>query len=192
MDEVFSVWDDLLKSLASRQTQFLTIFTDEMVLHIISPSFMDVMIDTYREAVTMWLVHIYTTEEWAATIELVKLDDHSVLSTCLQNPNHWTLELATAIIDSPHHKEAQEIYGERVRRAIANQSLSKNAIIKTISVEDLDYLLPSQRTWLETEEGLEEQAKTPEINAGVSGDDTEVGGWEKWKRGWISKPIGVV
>lgn len=192
MDEVFSIWDSLLKNLASRQNQFLTIFADEMVIPIISPSFMDVTIDTYREAVTMWLIHFYTAKEWSATIKRGKLDDHSVLSTCLQNPNHWTLKLAHAIIESPGRKAAQETYGERVRRAVVEQSSSKEPMIKTISVENLDRLLPSQRAWLETEEGLEEQAKTWQMNAGFPRDDAEVGGWEKWQGGWISKPIGMV
>lgn len=192
MDEVFPMWDNLLKTLASRKPQFLTIFTDEMVLPLISPSFMDVTIDVYREAITMWLIHITTAKEWSATIKADKFNDHSMLSTCLQNPNHWTLKLATAILDAPGHKAAQETYGERVKRAMAEHSASKDPIIKTISVENLDRLLPSQCAWLESEEGLEAQSKMSQMDAVDARDDAEVGGWGKWKGSWISKPIGVV
>lgn len=190
MEEVFSWWDVLLKQLTLHQKLFLTLLIDEMLIHLIAPSTMDVKIDTYREAVTMWLVHISTTKGWAASAKRGKLNEDSILSTCLQNPNHWTIHLASAVIHDPSRMKYKEIYGERVAKAAAEMVNTHDHITCSISVENLDLLLPSQRAWLETDEGLSEQA-TRLGKPITSEDDPEVG-WEKWKGAWISKPIGMI
>ncbi len=192
MDEVFPIWDGLLKKLAPQLENFLPMLTDEMVIHIISPSLMDVVIDPYREAVTMWLVHIYTTKDWAPTIKRIKSECGSILLSCLQNPNHWTLQLAIAIVDAPGHSVAKEIYGERIMKLVAEHSRSKAPIVQSISLDSVDLLLPSQRAWLESEEGLSEQRRVLRQEGMNRGEESEVGGWAKWKGAWISRPIGLV
>ena len=162
MEEMFPVWDSLLKMLSSKQERFLALLVDEMAIHIISPSLMDVTIDSYREVITMWLTHIFTSEIWAAPIKNGKLDDNSIVPTCLQNPNHWTLKLASAISDAPSHKIAKDVYGKRINKAVSEHAKSKEPIIRTISTENHDILLPSYRAWLESEEGLKEQARIAE------------------------------
>lgn len=190
MDEVFAVWDILLKMLSLQQEQLLTLLIDEMAIHITSPSLMDVTIDTYREVITMWLLHIYTSENWAATVKHSKLDDNSIFPTCLQNPNHWTLKLASAIFDAPGRKIAKDVYGERIGKALAEHSKLKEPNIGPISNENHDSLLPSRRAWLESEEGL--KARVAQKDAGVLEEDPEGGGWQRWKGTWVSKPVGLV
>lgn len=180
MDEIYPIWDRLLQQLALRQERFLTTLTDEMAVQIISPSLMDVTIDPYREVITNWLMHIYTSKQWGAMPKQSKLEDDCILSTCLQNPNHWTLKLATTMINTPDRKLAKETYGERVLEA------------QSISTEYPLHLLPSQRAWLETHEGLQEQERSLQENILSLGEDAEVRRWEKLKEGWIAKPIGLV
>ncbi len=160
MDEVFPLWDSLLKKLIPHQSHFLSMLTEEMLVQLISPSMLDITIDTFREATTLWLEQIYTTKIWAAAIKRGKVDDSVVMETCLQNQNHWTVRLAVAVIGSSGHKIAREVYGDRVSKAA--QDLNTKAtvpIARSISIENLDRLLPSQRKWLESEEGLAEQAR---------------------------------
>ena len=160
MDEVFPSWDSLLKKLTLHQSYFLTMLTDEMLICLISPSMLDIAVDAYREAMTMWLEQIYTTRGWATTTKRGKLDDNVVMETCLQNPNHWTVRLAVAVINSSSHKIAKEVYEDRVRKAATElNSKSRVPLVRSISIENLDRLLPSQRKWLASEEGLEEKAK---------------------------------
>lgn len=192
MDEVFPIWNSLLKLLSSQQERFLALLVDEMAISIISPSLMDVTIDTYREVITMWLTHIFTAEKWAAPIKRVKLDENSIIPTCLQNPNHWTLKLTSALFDAPGHKRLKDVYGKRISKAVAEHAESKEPIIRTISTENYGGLLPSHRAWLETEEGLNEQARIVQEDAGGLDEDPEGGGWEMWKGTWVSKPVGLV
>lgn len=193
MDEVFSIWDELLQVLSVQQEQFLPMLIDAMIVHITSPSQMDVIIDPYREAIAMWLIHICTTQKWASTAKMVNLDDSTILSSCLQNPNHWTLQLATAIVDAPGHRLAKEIYGERIAQTATAYLQRKDPIVQSISLDDLDHLLPSQRAWLESEEGqIEHRRALQQQETENSVELLQVGGWEKWKGAWISKPIGLV
>ena len=160
MDEVFPLWDSLLKKLTLHQSHFLTMLTDEMLVHLISPSMLDITIDTYREAITVWLERIYTTKGWAAATKRGKMDENVIMQTCLQNQNHWTIRLASAIIASSGRKIAKEVYEDRVTQAVQYLSTkSKAPIIRSISIENIDRLLPSQRKWLESEEGLMEKAR---------------------------------
>lgn len=193
MVEVFSTWDDLLQVLSVQQEQFLPMLIDAMIVHITSPSLMDVIIDPYREAIAMWLIHICTAQQWASTTKKVNLDDSTILSSCLQNPNHWTLQLATATVDAPGHRLAKEVYGERITQTATAYLQRKDPMVQSISLDDPDRLLPSQRAWLESEEGqLEQRRALQQHVTGNSVELLEVGGWEKWKGAWISKPIGLV
>lgn len=193
MDEVFSTWDNLLQMLSVHQEQFLTTLIDAMIVHITSPSLMDVKIDPYREAIAMWLIHICTAQQWASTAKKVKLSDNPILSSCLQNPNHWTLQLATAIVEAPGHSLAKELYGERIAKTATAYLQREDILVPSISLENLDHLLPSQRTWLESEEGqIEQRRALQQQDTGKSVELSEDGGWEKWKGVWISKPIGLV
>lgn len=192
MDGMYSLWDSLLKKLAIHQELFLTLLANEMAVRICLPSVMDIKIDTYRESITMWLEHILSKTEWTTAVKRGKLSYSAILSTCLKNPNHWTIYLASSIIDTPGCKEAKAIYNERVTKAVALQAEPMLPTVpRTISTENLDQLLPSQRAWLNTEEGLQEQARAsqssehPVLNS-------EVGGWQTWRGTWIPRPIGMV
>ena len=191
MDEMYSLWDSLLMKLTIHQELFLILLVEEMVTRICSPSVMDIKIDTYRESTTMWLEHILATDEWTTAIKRGKLSYSSILSMCLKSPNHWTIYLASRIIGTPSCKEAKAIYSERVAKAVAEQAGPLHSIITTISLENLDQLLPSERAWLNTKEGLQEQDKASQASKD-SVLNTENGGWQVWRGTWVPRPIGTV
>ena len=121
---------------------------------------LDITIDTYREAITMWLEQIHTNKGWVAAVKRGKLDDNVIMETCLQNPNHWTIRLAGSIVESSSHRIAKAVYKDRVTKATEHlKSKSRTPILRSISIENLDRLLPSQRKWLESDEGSAEKAK---------------------------------
>ena len=111
MDEVFSTWHDLLQMLSVQQGQFLPMLIDAIVVHITSPSLMDVIIDLYREAIAMWFIQICTVQQWASKTKKLNLDESTILSSCLQNSNYWALQLATAMVDAPGHSSRYMIIG---------------------------------------------------------------------------------
>lgn len=143
---------------------------------------MDIRIDIYRESIAIWLVHILATREWAPAVKRAKVNYSTILSTCLQNPNHWTIYLASSILDAPGCREAKAIYKERVSQAAAQQATPLHATIRTISIDNLDGLLPSPRAWLDTAEGIDELAKVPQVVALEDpSPNPEVGGWPNGK-----------
>ena len=157
---VFPLWDGLLRRMAFHQSEFLTMLTAEMMILLISPSKLDIALDSYREALAMWLEWIYTNKGWVAAMKRGKLDDKVIMETCLRSPSHWTVRLAVALIGSSGHEMARGVYADRVNKAAEGLSFnSKTPIFRPISIENLDRLLPSQRGWLESEEGPVEKAR---------------------------------
>lgn len=101
------IWEELLRHLTLHQQKFLLQLTNEMSLAIIKPSSEDVSNDEYREAMVIWLEHIYNDKSWKTARKRGHLSDDVVLSTCLVNPGPWTLRLALAIIDHESHQKAR-------------------------------------------------------------------------------------
>ena len=123
MDHVFELWDDLLKRLTVHQRNFLLTLTDEMSILIIQRSLLDVRIDEYREAVAMWLEHIYTDKVWKGARLRGKLDVNTIMHTCMMNPNYWTLPLAVAIIEDPMYPGAKSRYSDIIFKAMKTYNI---------------------------------------------------------------------
>lgn len=190
MDNTFSMWDSLLKKLTAHQEQFLIILVDEMAIQISSPSTMDTRIDPHREAITMWLEHICSAKDWAAAVKRGKLSYSALLSTCLQNPNHWTIHLASSIINTPGCKEAKAIYKDRVAGAVADQAHLVRSVARTSFIESPDRLQSSERACGEVQPQENWELSRPMLRNSL--EDSEIGGWHKWKGTWVSKPIGMI
>ena len=124
MCDVFLLWDELLRRLVFHQNTFLILLTDEMSLAIVQPSLVDVTVDEYREAMVMWLQHIFTDKAWdrARRRSLVVVD--TILITFITNPNYWMLKLATIIIDDPHYTKVRTRYGEQILKAMKQSNIS--------------------------------------------------------------------
>ena len=140
MDDVFAFWDPLLKSLICRKTRFLTILIDTMAAQLTAPSTLDASIDIFRESIFMWLEHIFVADSWNRTVKLAPPDDISLVSTCLQSPNHWTLRLATSITESGGHKAAKDLLEMRIAAAVDGSNDARTRL-----VEDTDALIKETR-----------------------------------------------
>ena len=117
MDDCIELWDMLLCQLADTQTEFLVSLTDAMLVRIIYQSSIGLDLDPYREALTFWLSHIYTSDTWSRSILRSNVNVNVAMATCLQNPNRWALQFGWAIIDSSFHKSARTRYEGRLREA---------------------------------------------------------------------------
>lgn len=114
----FPIWDPLLKRLSMRQSGFLHMLSYEMLKQLITTPDADPLVDKSEESVVMWLEHIYTAREWDKAFTHGDLDDLNLVSTCLQTPNQWTTRLAESIIKCPERVRAQQMFGERVAKAV--------------------------------------------------------------------------
>ncbi len=178
MDVLFSSWDSLLKQLTFHQAEFLSLLTEALVMRLISPFLMEPKMDTYREAVTSWLVHIFVSKEWSAPRKRGKVNPQALVSTCLQNPNLWTSRIASAIVSEPSHKSTKDIFGARVAALAIEQAALEASPSPRVPTEDLDDALASYATWLETTD--------------VRNPRPRGGGWQKMDGRWTSKPFGTV
>ena len=114
MTDVFPLWDKLLRLLAFHQQKFLMLLTDEMCLAIIQPSTLDISIDSYREALKIWLHHILVDHFWNTARSRSLLMADTILLTCVTSPSYWILHLAIAIVDDPQYTKARVKYGEKI------------------------------------------------------------------------------
>ena len=85
---------------------------------------MDITKEAYKEAVAMWLEHIFTAEEWKVARERGKLNMESIIRACLANQNFWTLRLGLAIIKCKAHAEIANAYGTAIFTGIKEHKIS--------------------------------------------------------------------
>lgn len=126
MDGVFVIWDQLLEELAMQQNQFLKILTDEMVAQLVKPQDLLPTDNAYREGVFTWLEHIYTSQVWEKAVNRSRLDNRAIISTCLQNPNGWTLRLASSITQRAGREKIQRVFGPLVAEAMEDLNASRS------------------------------------------------------------------
>lgn len=117
MNDLYVLWDQLLLRLAESQGQVLALLTDNMIARLVAPRKSDATGDAVQERVLLWLTQVFTAETWKKAARRAKLDDMVVVSTCLQNPNPWSIRLATAIIKSSRSDVARNLYGPLVAEA---------------------------------------------------------------------------
>ena len=114
-----------------------------MSIQLILPSGpMDVSLDRYREVITMWLKHIFTTKRYVPTLKRAKYDINHILSTCVHCQNYWTVRLVRQIMAVPGYETIKKNYRERVDNAIPhlaagpNPSIAYHTITITQEVEN--------------------------------------------------------
>ncbi len=103
MKGAFVIWGNLLRRLTNHQKRFCKTFTEQMVQIITRPSHLDLKLDTFREAIYEWLLHIFSAKEWiAGAISDRVLDLRGfVVSECIESsPNCWSGALAQKLVKS--------------------------------------------------------------------------------------------
>ncbi|KAI9703178.1 MAG: rRNA-processing protein las1 [Candelina mexicana] len=187
IDNALLLWDNFLMGLSNWQPSFLHIMVDQMASLLVEPSKLDVQFDAYREAIYLWLVHILTTEAWAAQRQQGLTDYASVVSKCIAGPNHWSLKLAALLVRL--NQDVQDRYGEVVRLALGRQERDQEQAreLEAIKAEvrhfdaALDQVFDGHDTDMDTETHNGSRKS-------LSGE----AGWLKWEGPWASKPIGMV
>ena len=168
MDDFFPLWDPIVKKLSAHQRCFLDLLIEQMAIQIISPTPMDVIIDEYREAITLWLERIFVSKVYTPAVKRAKIDYNDIMMTCMYNVNFWTVRLARCIMGAPQHKIVKKIYAERFEYRLSN-------------FEDGKPYLPQ-----------EQQEQQDDGTRVVEDDDgEEEGGWRPAKH-WVPKPFGMV
>jgi len=179
MGSEFPLWDDLLKKLTLHQRPFLHILTDEMSIMIVQPSRLDISIDTYREGVYMWLVHVITAEGWATSRKRGAFNASCVISTCLMNPNHWSRRLATVL--------AVDTNDEFLKAQWANLVKVSNSQYERYQLDGLNQM-----------EITNIKEEVNRVNAEINNFEqhansaSQGSGWVKWQGPWVPKPIGMI
>ncbi|KAL9060409.1 MAG: hypothetical protein Q9206_001029 [Seirophora lacunosa] len=120
MEGVCIIWDQLLKQLTAQQGQFLRLLTNEMTAQLVAPHHGQSANDAVREGVSMWLEHIYTSSFWHLAAKRSRLEDSAIISTCLQNPNQWTVRLASSITQRSRHEQIRQLFGPLVAKALGD------------------------------------------------------------------------
>ena len=181
---MFLVWDPFIVKLSLHQRPFFKALTDQLSIQLALPSGpMDISIDRYREAVTMWLEHIFATKEYVPTIKRAKYDLNNILSTCVNCQNFWTVCLARLIMSVPGYEATKKNYRERVNNAIPHLAAGPNPSI-----------LDSTTTNTQEEEAksAEEQAKEEEAKSKFK-EELYPGGWLPVnKKLWQPTPFGII
>lgn len=153
MEEACVIWDQLLEQLAAEQRQFLSLLTDKMAAQLIAPQHVQSPNDTFREGISMWLEHIYTSRFWHQAAKRSGLDDTAIISTCLQNPNKWTVRLASSITQRSNREQVQQFFGPLVAEAQEDLDFGTRAVkerLESATVRDphgFDGWQKLQRSW---------------------------------------------
>lgn len=103
MNGAFVIWGNLLRRLTHHQKRFCKILTGQMVQIIVRPSHLDLKLDTFREAVYEWLLHIFFAKEWIAGAigdKVVDVREFIVIECIESNPNCWSNALAQKLVKS--------------------------------------------------------------------------------------------
>ena len=114
VEDHFLIWDPLIKKLSKHQSSFLRTLTEGIVREIIRSTCDRISNDQYREAMTMWLEHIFTSNVCRPVLRRAKLGCSGILSACFSSPSQWTLRLARSIMEAPGNGLEKAMYDERL------------------------------------------------------------------------------
>lgn len=198
MDDYFLLWDPLIKKISAHQLDFLEVLTDQLAFQMILPTCLDVTIDPYREAVTLWLERIFTTKIYATPIIRARIDYNDILSTCMNCQNHWSVRLAQSIIEAPKGTVEKAIYGDRLEQAI--KDLAEPRWIPIVrhgagTAPQKDEAAAGSGPTLRSSANKTSKSKgvvEPCLGAEDDDEEPQVGGWQKWQGKWHPKDIGMI
>lgn len=100
MNGAFLLYSNLLRRLVLHVPSFASLLTTTMTTTLTAPSALDVSLDAFREAVALWLLHIYVGGPlWRQECIKGKLDQCKgfVVGECVSAPNAWTVKVAKGL-----------------------------------------------------------------------------------------------
>lgn len=101
MEGAFAIWGNLLRRLSVHQKRFLEILLGRMSYIVAQTSQLALQLDAFREAVSIWILHIFTSDPWTQprTKDLVSQLRGMIVNDCIMDPNCWSTPLARKLID---------------------------------------------------------------------------------------------
>ncbi|KAL2372070.1 cell morphogenesis protein Las1 [Blastomyces gilchristii SLH14081] len=102
MEATFSTWDVVLKELCRHRITFLTSLSGELARALVDEDSNTSEGDPYREAIYLWLVHIFNSSAWAAARRLYLSTCH-VDAACHDASGYWARRLRSSM-DQHSHK----------------------------------------------------------------------------------------
>ena len=162
MDDFFPYWDPIVKKLSAHQQCFLDLLIDQMAIQITYPTPMDVTVDEYREAITMWLERIFVSKVYSAAVKRAKINHYEIVLTGIYNANFWTIRLLRCIMAAPQHKIIKELFAEKL-----------------------------EEIWRKFGGGKPHSQEGDGTTPVRADEGEEEGGWKRAKN-WVPKPFGMV
>lgn len=102
MAGAIAIWNELLARITiyQRNSGFLKILVERFMFIITSPSTLDVTLDTFKEAVHLWVIEIFSSEWWrhSEVIETVEGLRGYTFNECIMTPNYWSMKVAREIL----------------------------------------------------------------------------------------------
>jgi len=146
-----------------------------------------VKLDPIREAVHLWLEHIFTSPLWAKTTKR-HLNAANVMRACIMKPNHWTNDLLKKVaIDGPNPRIKAE-WGHSAKAALRNFQTHTDDSPAKYHGELEDSSSDEEFGYDDDEEGSHDPGAPNEEEAMKY---LESRGW-KLAENWVPKPIGMV
>lgn len=101
MTGAFIIFSNLLRRLTFHIPTFARQLITTMVAILTSPSVLDLSLDTFREAVGQWILHIFVDGAlWRQVRIKSKLEKSRgfVVGECVASPNIWTVKVAQGLV----------------------------------------------------------------------------------------------
>lgn len=101
MTGAFTIFSNLLRRLTLHITSFVNHLTAAMTNLLTNPSTLSVPLDSYREAIALWLTHILVDNAlWRQARIKGRVDKckGSVMAECVAAPNAWSMQVARALV----------------------------------------------------------------------------------------------
>ncbi|PGG96432.1 hypothetical protein GX51_07838 [Blastomyces parvus] len=169
METTFSTWDEILKELCQHRITFLTTLSGELACALVDEDNNTSEGDPHREAIYLWLDHIFNSSTWATARRLYLSTCH-VDAACHNASGYWARRLRS-LIDECSHKLDTDAPKEANRNGTSELGTGSGAV--TLGKNDGP---------------LEEMA---DMDADMDSNLLRSYGWDV-NGSWKCRPIGVV
>ena len=125
MEGAFLLLEDLLKLLITHHNPFFSHIVDRLVDELAAhdSQSQDLTRDPRCEASYLWLVRIFSHQDWASQRESAgpELPD-TMIARALMAPNVWTIRFAETVMTSRTDQDAHELWDDVIALAKADQA----------------------------------------------------------------------
>jgi ribosomal biogenesis protein LAS1 len=172
LDGAYLIWDDLLVTISSQLLRFLPALVKSLLQSLTSRTAIDPTRDVDKEALAMWLLHIFDSNDFLLAW---RTDRNATLAVvmkwCCLHPGKWTQYVGREVFEQCDENFQAEW-----------ENLFEASLIRT-GEDTIEEVLPGAAS-----DNTRDVAKSANVDEGTMGTD---GGWSKAVAP-MSVPIGVV